>query len=52
MCEFFGCDYCVLLTVNMLCHVEVMFIQLLNLSERHYVYLHLCLLSLSSHKIV
>ena len=23
MCEFFGCDYCVLLTVNMLCHVEV-----------------------------
>ena len=31
MCEFFGCDYCVLLTVNMLCHVEVIFIQLLNL---------------------
>jgi len=29
--EFFGCDYCVLLTVNTLCHVEVMFIQLLNL---------------------
>ena len=28
MCAFFGCDYCVLLTVNMLCHVEVMFIQL------------------------
>ena len=28
MCEFFWCDYCVLLTVNMLCHVEVMFIQL------------------------
>ena len=52
MCEFFGCDYCVLLTVNMLCHVEVMFIQLLNLLERYYVYLHLCLLSLSSHKIV
>ena len=46
MCEFFGCDYCVLLTVNMLCHVEVMFIQLLNLLERYYVYLHLCLLSL------
>ena len=22
MCEFFGCDYCVLLTVNMLCYVE------------------------------
>ena len=52
MFEFFGCDYCVLRTVNMLCHVEVMFIQLLNLLERYYVYLHLCLLSLSSHKIV
>ena len=47
MCEFFGCDYCVLFTINMLCHVEVMFIQLLNLLERYYVYLHLCLLSLS-----
>ena len=52
MCEFFRCDYYVLLTINMLCHVEVMFIQLLNLLERYYVYLHLCLLSLSSHKIV
>jgi len=52
MCEFFGCDYCVLLTINMLYHVEVMFIQSLNLLERYYVYLHLCLLSLSSHKIV
>ena len=32
MCEFFfGCDYCVLLTINMLRHVEVMFNQLLNL---------------------
>ena len=51
-CEFFGCDYCVLLTINVVCRVEVMFIQLLNLLERHYVYLHLCLLSLSSHKIV
>jgi len=40
MCEVFGCDYCVLLTVNMLCYVEVMFIQLLNLLERYYVYLH------------
>jgi len=47
MCEFFRCDYCVLLTVNMLCHVEVMFIQLLNLLEMYCVYLHLCLLSLS-----
>ena len=35
MCEFFGCDYCVLLTINMLWHVEVMFIQLLNLLERY-----------------
>ena len=52
MCEFFGCDYCVLLTVNMLCHVVVMFIELLNLLERYYVYLHICLLSLSRHKIV
>jgi hypothetical protein len=42
VCEFFGCDYCVLLTVNMSCHVEVMFIQLLNLLERYYVYLHFC----------
>jgi len=42
VCEFFWCDYFVLLTVNMLCHVEVMFIQLLNLLERYYVYLHLC----------
>jgi len=47
MCDFFGCDYCVLLTINMLCHVE-----LLNLLERFSVYLHLCFLSLSSHKIV
>jgi len=52
MYEFFGCDYCILLTINMLCHVEVMFIHLLNSLERYYVYLHLCLLSLSSHKIV
>ena len=51
MCEFFGCDYYVLLTIN-ICHVEVMFIQLLNLLERYYVYLHLCLFSLSRHKIV
>ena len=41
MCEFFGCDYCILLTINMLWHVEVMFNQLLNLLERYYVYLHL-----------
>ena len=30
MCIFFRCDYCVLLTLDMLCHVEVTFIQLLN----------------------
>ena len=30
MCELFGCDYCVLLTINMICHVEVMFIRLLT----------------------
>jgi len=52
MCEFFGCDYCVLRTINMLCHVEVMFIQLLNLLERYYFYLRLSWLSLCSHKIV
>jgi len=52
MCGYFGCDYYVLLTINMLCHVEVMFIQLLNLLKRYYVYLHLCLLSLSSLKII
>ena len=31
MCEFFGCDYCLLLTINMLRHVEAMFNQLLTL---------------------
>jgi len=40
MYEFFGCDYCILLTVNMLRHIEVMFIQLLNLLKMYYVYLH------------
>ena len=45
MCEFFGCDYCILLTINLVCHVEVTFIQLLDLWKRYYVYLHLCLLS-------
>ena len=40
MCEFFGCDYCVLLTVNMLCRVEAMSIQLLKFLERYCVYLH------------
>ena len=40
MYEFFGCDYYILLTINMLCHVGVTFIQLLNLLKRYYVYLH------------
>ena len=35
MCEFFGRDYYVLFTINMLCHVDFMFIQLLNLLERY-----------------
>jgi len=34
MCDFFGCDYCILLTISMLCDVEIMFIQLLNVLER------------------
>jgi len=34
MYEFFGSDYCILLTINMLCRVEVTFIQLLNLLKR------------------
>ena len=52
MCEFFGCDHFVLLTINMLWHVEVMFKQLLNLLQRYYVYLRLCLLRQSTHNIV
>ena len=40
MYEFFGCYYCILLTINVLCNVEVTFIQLLNLLKRYYVYLH------------
>jgi len=35
MWEFFGCDYCILLTIDMLCHVEVIFIQLLDLLKRY-----------------
>ena len=43
MCEFFGCDYFVLLTINMLGHVEVMFIQLLNLLESTMsIYIYVC----------
>ena len=41
MCEFFGCDYCALLTINTLCLVEFMFIHLLNLLEWYYAYLNL-----------
>jgi hypothetical protein len=51
MCEIFVCDYCVLLNVNMSCHVEVMFTQLLNLLKGYYVYLHLCLPSLSEENV-
>jgi len=52
MYEFFGCDYCILLTINMLCHAEVTFIQLLNLLKCAMSICIICLLSLSSHKIV
>ena len=38
--ESFWRDYCILLTINMLCHAEVTFIQLLNLLKTYYVYLH------------
>ena len=35
MCvNFFGCDYCVLLTVNMLCHVEVTFIPVVTFIKK------------------
>ena len=34
MYEFFGCDYCISLTINMLCQLQATFIQLLNLLER------------------
>jgi len=55
MCEFFGCDYCVLLTINMLCHVEVMFILLLNLLEgTRSIYIYVCLvyLVIKSYKLL
>jgi len=38
MCEFFWCDYCVLLTINMLCHVEVMFITPKKFTHKFYYY--------------
>ena len=42
MCAFFGCDYCVLLTINMLCHIEVMFIQFITPKKfTHKFYYHL-----------
>jgi len=37
MCEFFGCDYCILLTTIVLCFVEVTIIRLLDLLKRYYV---------------
>ena len=37
MNEFFVCDYCILPTINMLRHVKVTFVQLLNLLKRYYV---------------
>ena len=40
MCGYFRVSL-LCITVNMLCHVEVMFIRLLNLLERYCVYLHL-----------
>ena len=37
MCEFFGCDYCVLLTINMLCHVEIFnfYVYILDISSQN-----------------
>ena len=52
MYEFFGCDYCILLIKNMLRHVQVTFIQLLNLLEGTISIYIISLLSLSGHKIV
>jgi len=49
MCEFFTCDYCILLTINMLCHVKVTFIKLLNLLKRYCVYLHLANIKVNRH---
>jgi len=53
MYELFRCGYCILLTINTLCHVEFTFIQLLNLFRKVlWLFTFMCLLSLSSHKIV
>jgi len=52
MYEFFGCDYCVLLTINMFMSCRGYVYPVIKLIRNYYVYLHLCLLSLSSHKIV
>ena len=52
MYDFFGCDYCILLTINMLWHVEVTFIQLLNLlkvSMSIYVYVRWVYLVIKSY---
>jgi len=37
MCEYFGCGYCVLPTINMLCHVEVMFFFLMFIALKFVV---------------
>ena len=43
MCEFFGCDYYILLVINMLCHVEFTFIQFLNLLKGTMsIYIYVC----------
>jgi len=38
--EFFGVITVYFFTISMLCHVEVTFIQLLNVLKMYYVYLH------------
>ena len=52
MHEFFGYDYCILLTIDVFRHVEFKFIQLLNLLKNTMSIYIIYLLSLSSHKIV
>jgi len=48
MCEFFGCDYCVLHTRNMLCHVEVTDINFITLCS----YSKNCILVILDHSLV
>ena len=44
MCEFFGCDYCILLSIKILCHVEVKLQNLPPQKFANYDYLqcHVC----------